>query len=156
MLGERISALLQDRGMTQRELAEKVGTTEASVSRYLKNGRMPKADVLWKIAQALGVTTDELLNPDEAHKKADVWGEWIPCSERLPDKYGEYYVTWTCDYNYKPFWLIEIIECEETNEFDYDNNVFKMEWILNDTMKSYSNPKVVAWMPLPEPYKEEL
>ena len=58
---------------------------------------------------------------------------WIPCSERLPEEFGEYLVTkkaigWNC---------------EEYNSNDiayFDNEGF------------HKADKVLAWMPLPKPY----
>lgn len=47
--------------MTQRELAEKAGTTEVSVSRYLRGQRTPRLLTLAAIAQVLGVSIDDLL-----------------------------------------------------------------------------------------------
>lgn len=40
-LGGRIKGLLKKRGLTQKELAEKVGVTEVSVSRYISGERTP-------------------------------------------------------------------------------------------------------------------
>ena len=58
---------------------------------------------------------------------------WIPCSERLPDKTGRYLVT-----------------CSKIGAWETDWNIFfaetKLGWL-------YEN-RVIAWMPLPEPYKE--
>lgn len=61
--------------------------------------------------------------------------EWIPCSERSPEKSGEYYVSggdkvWVCSFLIIP--------------------PYNSGWCNNA-----SNPVVEAWMPLPEPYKEE-
>ena len=57
---------------------------------------------------------------------------WIPCSERLPEK--------NC-------------RCLTTNTawgaFEVDFNV----WINGEWL--YPNEKPIAWMPLPEPYKED-
>ncbi len=60
-LGDRISNLLEKNGMTQRELAERVGVTEVSMSRYIKGGRIPKGPIIANIALALHTTTDHLL-----------------------------------------------------------------------------------------------
>ena len=57
-LAEKIEVLLKKHNMSQRELAEKCDVTEASVSKYITLGRIPRADVLGKIAVALGVTAD--------------------------------------------------------------------------------------------------
>lgn len=59
--GERLLSQLQKRGMTQKELAERINTTEATLSRYVSGDREPKADVLANIATALHTTSDYLL-----------------------------------------------------------------------------------------------
>ncbi len=60
-MGERIKELLEKKGITQRELAEKTGCTEAAVSHYIKGDRVPRASVLTKIAIALETTSDYLM-----------------------------------------------------------------------------------------------
>ncbi len=47
--------------MTQRDLAERLNTTEATLSRYVSGSREPKADMLANIATALNTTSDYLL-----------------------------------------------------------------------------------------------
>ena len=55
-------SLLRQRGMTQKMLADKAHTTEATISRYLTDTkRMPRADLIVSIAEALDVSTDYLL-----------------------------------------------------------------------------------------------
>ena len=51
IIGERIAGLLMEQGKTQRELAKQVGTTEASISRYIKGDRVPKGYILANIAK---------------------------------------------------------------------------------------------------------
>ena len=58
---EKLKTLLKRQEMTQRELAEKAGTTEVSVSRYLRGQRTPRLLTLAAIAQVLGVSIDDLL-----------------------------------------------------------------------------------------------
>ena len=65
IFSKRLKGQLDKKGMTQRELAEKIGATEVSVSRYVSGQRIPKATVLLKIAMALGVSTDYLLGVEE-------------------------------------------------------------------------------------------
>jgi transcriptional regulator with XRE-family HTH domain len=60
-ISERIKNLLEKKGMTQRELAEKTGCTEAAISHYIKGDRTPRASVLSKIAIALDTTSDYLM-----------------------------------------------------------------------------------------------
>lgn len=58
---ERLKLTMQLRGMTQRELAEKTGLTEASISRYVSGQRVPNAESLMKICEALMIYSDYFL-----------------------------------------------------------------------------------------------
>jgi transcriptional regulator with XRE-family HTH domain len=60
-LGERVAALLRSKGMQQKELAEMIGITEATMSRYISGERDPKPETLANIATALHTTSDYLL-----------------------------------------------------------------------------------------------
>lgn len=60
-LGTRIQRVLDERGISRKEFAAMTGLTEAAVSRYITGQREPRAITLAVIANALGVTTDELL-----------------------------------------------------------------------------------------------
>lgn len=60
-LGLRITETLQKRGMPQKELALRIGVTEAVVSRYISGDRDPKPETLANIATALNTTSDYLL-----------------------------------------------------------------------------------------------
>lgn len=59
--GERLTALRKARGFTQVQLAGKIGSTQRAVSRYETVADRAPAPVLARLAQALGVSTDELL-----------------------------------------------------------------------------------------------
>ena len=59
-LGERFKELLEKKKMTQHELAERVGCTEAAISHYIKGDRIPRSSVLAKIAVTLDTTSDYL------------------------------------------------------------------------------------------------
>ena len=61
MLGERISALRRARGLSQAELARRLGVSASAMGMYEQGRREPSAQTLVTIAQALGVTTDYLL-----------------------------------------------------------------------------------------------
>lgn len=78
---------------------------------------------------------------------------WIPVSERLPEEYGEYLITWTTSQSKRPF--IGISEGEVTSEYDHEHNRFKFEWLLEDYVKNYPDVKVIAWMPLPKQYEPQ-
>lgn len=61
-IGDRILSLLKQSGYSQKELASMVGVTEAAMSRYLKNEREPKIEVVANLATALNTTVDYLVN----------------------------------------------------------------------------------------------
>jgi transcriptional regulator with XRE-family HTH domain len=63
-IGSRISELLKQQNMTQRELAEEIGVREVSVSRYVRGERIPKSTVLQKIAKTLHTTADYLIGSE--------------------------------------------------------------------------------------------
>lgn len=69
---ERLSELLNSRGMSQKDLATKTGITESAISHYVKGDRTPRGSNLSKIAVALGTTTDYLLDGKAANKKDDL------------------------------------------------------------------------------------
>lgn len=60
-IGKRIKGLLDKRGMTQKELAVKVGCTEAAISHYIKGDRIPRSSVMTRIAIALDTTSEYLM-----------------------------------------------------------------------------------------------
>ena len=60
-IGKRIKEILETKGITQKELAGKVGCTEAAISHYIKGDRIPRASVLTKIAITLDTTSDYLM-----------------------------------------------------------------------------------------------
>lgn len=52
---ELLKKCLEARGMTQRELAEKMGVTEASISRYANGQRIPKITTMQKMCMVLSM-----------------------------------------------------------------------------------------------------
>ena len=63
-LGEKIRKIRVSTGMEQDQFAEKLGTTQSTVSRW-ENGSKPGADFLRKIADMANTTIDRLLGIDD-------------------------------------------------------------------------------------------
>ena len=59
---QRLRQYRKDKGMTQQELADKLGVSNKTVSRW-ESGSYPDVATLVALARALGVTVDELLDP---------------------------------------------------------------------------------------------
>ncbi len=60
-VGERIVFLREEREISQKELAEKIGITAASLSRYENNIYDPKGSIIYSLAKCLNTSTDFLL-----------------------------------------------------------------------------------------------
>ena len=63
--GEKIARLRKDRGMTQEELAEKLGVSSQAVSKWENGNAMPEVAVLVLLSQILNCSTDSILNPSD-------------------------------------------------------------------------------------------
>lgn len=57
----RIKEVLEEKGLTQIWLAEKLGKSYNMVNSYAKNRRQPSIEILFKIADLLKIDVKELL-----------------------------------------------------------------------------------------------
>lgn len=93
---------------------------------------IPLMPIGWTLPLNIAKTINELpsVTPQQT--------SWIPCSERLPKTRGVYLVTtkWESSFSSEVYTEIDIA-------------------VYRDKLKEWSNPDVIAWMPLPEPYKAE-
>lgn len=72
-INKKIEELLEKNKMSQKQLANITGLTESAISHYVKGDRVPRGNNLNKIAKALGVTVDYLLNDNkEVNKEEDM------------------------------------------------------------------------------------
>ena len=58
---QRLKHTIKNKGISQKELAEKTGVSPAAISGYLDGTYMPRKNTLSRMAQALGVDEDALL-----------------------------------------------------------------------------------------------
>lgn len=61
LTGIKLTALLKERGMSQKELAEAASLTTASVSRYVNGEREPRALTVAALAEVLGVKPSDII-----------------------------------------------------------------------------------------------
>lgn len=72
--------------------------------------------------------------------------EWISVETRIPDKQDEYLIRWRTSQSRNTF--VAICEFELTSNSG--------QWLLNDYIKQYKDVEVIAWMPVPEAYREDV
>ena len=71
---KRLLEAMQIKGMTQKDLAMRIGVTEAAVSKYLHTDRKPHIDVISDMANVLQTTTDFLLGRVDAQDEFNLHG----------------------------------------------------------------------------------
>jgi len=81
ILGERLRLARKEAGLTQQQLADKVGMKKASISGLeLGTSKKPSADNILPLAKFLGVTPEWLVS-GKGVKKAQVSRETLPENE---------------------------------------------------------------------------
>lgn len=70
--GTTLKELRRRAGLTQNELADKLGLSKATVSYYEQSLRSPSPEMLVKIAGAFHVTTDYLLGLESKRQTLDI------------------------------------------------------------------------------------
>lgn len=65
LTGNKLSTLLKERGMSQKELAEAACLTSASVSRYVNGEREPRALTVAALADVLGVKPSDIIGTSD-------------------------------------------------------------------------------------------
>ena len=84
-LGQRIQTLRRKRKWNQEQLAASAGVTRMQIGRYERDIHEPRPDVLGRLAQALGTTTDFLITGQDPKSVRDVDLRSLgPKLERLP------------------------------------------------------------------------
>ena len=68
--GNMVAVLRKEKGMTQLELAEKMGVTDKAVSKWERDLSFPDVSSIPKLAEILGVSVEELMQV-KAESKAE-------------------------------------------------------------------------------------
>ncbi len=58
---ERLSKELKSCGLTQKEIAQKIGVSQQTISHYIKGDKMPSLDTLANLCVALDLDPAEIL-----------------------------------------------------------------------------------------------
>lgn len=71
MNGENIKEIRELKGISRKQLADKVGITESAIFRYETNQREPRFSILCKMSETLEVPVDKIINPIYGKKSID-------------------------------------------------------------------------------------
>lgn len=63
-IGQRIKQFRVEKGLTQRQLGEILGSTQQMIAQYERGNHTPKLDTLNRIAEALDISLVELVGAD--------------------------------------------------------------------------------------------
>ena len=73
-MGDMISTIRKEKGMTQKDLADRLSITDKAVSKWERNLAFPDTATIPGLAEILGVSVEELMNakpiPESRHKGA--------------------------------------------------------------------------------------
>lgn len=70
-LGENLKNIMKEKGVTSKELAERVGVSQVHISYILNNKRDPSVDLLEKIADILNVSVSDFYLGEISENKID-------------------------------------------------------------------------------------
>ncbi len=80
-IGEKIRTVRKSAGLTQAQLANKLGVTPQTVSQYECGDKTPKLQTLRRIARAMNVPLDIFIEVEEGHNSP----MWVSVKDRLPE-----------------------------------------------------------------------
>ena len=63
--GQRLAALRKEKGLTQSDIADKVGITAQAVSKWENDQASPDIDILIKLSEIFDISLDELLGKEK-------------------------------------------------------------------------------------------
>lgn len=72
---KRLIELMENANMTQIELADRIGTTNVTISRYMNGERSPRIEIVAEIAKVFNVSVDYLLGLPTSKKNRFVENE---------------------------------------------------------------------------------
>ena len=86
-IASRLKTLREAAGLSQRELARRIGQDQSNIRFWESTGKIPRSDTLVPIAEALGVSVEELLGQPKSKSKSKPGGrlgEAFESVSRLP------------------------------------------------------------------------
>lgn len=81
----RLREVLKEKGLTGKELAEKVNVTESSISNLVKGDSIPRKDLLLQISEVLDIDVKDLFNSTKSKETETLYvkrnGQFVAVGE---------------------------------------------------------------------------
>lgn len=81
IIGEKISSLRKEKGLTQKELADRLSVTDKAISKWETGVHFPDIAILENLAEELEITVSELLCFEDATKEEVIKGMTLVSDE---------------------------------------------------------------------------
>lgn len=125
----RLDQARKEKGLTQRELANRVGVTEVSMSRYINGARVPSGPIVVNIAKALGISVDYLVGTSNVKKRQTN-------ADRIRNMSDEELAEWLtnmCDFekDEEPYKSIYNLDTEQEEEI-HDSYGDLLKWLRSE------------------------
>lgn len=125
----RLDQARKEKGLTQRELANRVGVTEVSMSRYINGARVPSGPIVVNIAKALGISVDYLVGTSNVKKRQTN-------ADRIKNMSDEELAEWLtnmCDFkkDEEPYKSIYNLDTEQEEEI-HDSYGDLLKWLRSE------------------------
>lgn len=80
-IGKFIASMRKEQGLSQKQLAERIGVTDKTVSKWETGNRLPDASILLRLSQELQIDVNELLAGEEFSSEEFSAEEYVKKSE---------------------------------------------------------------------------
>lgn len=80
-IGKFIASMRKEQGLSQKQLAERIGVTDKTISKWETGNRLPDASILLKLSQELHIDVNELLAGEAFSSKEFSAEEYVKKSE---------------------------------------------------------------------------
>lgn len=136
-IGKYISELRKENNMTQEQLAEKIGVTDKSISRWENGNTMPDISMMVQLSHILNTTLPELINGRKMTKD-----ELLAQKETI-NNLIQLETTNQLGYNQKALGML-MIGLSLTTLALVDNNVHYLEYIFTQNANQFMNGLMIG------------
>lgn len=142
-IGERLVQARRQAGLSQMDLSTKTGISQNSISRYERNERIPKADIVVQICNVLGISSEWLMGSKKVNTPNEVGS--------LPNIPDHLYPPAHCESNQTDAALVMVPLVEArlsagTGSLETSGEIERSYAFRSDFLRKKGNPKNMVLM----------